>query len=110
MLGFYDGFFGPGTGTFFAFFLVLFFGLDFLQATVESKILNLTTNLAALLALGLRGHFLPELFLPLAACNIAGSAIGSQMALKRGASFVRRMFLFAVLALLARLVWDSVRA
>ena len=109
VIGFYDGFFGPGTVSFFSFFLVLFFGLDFLFATVEAKILNLATNLAAVVTFAARGHFHPELFLPLAACNIAGSVLGSHLAIRRGAAFVRRVFLVVVLALLARLAWASLR-
>jgi len=106
VLGFYDGFFGPGTGSFFTFFLVLLFGLDFLAATAESKILNLGTNAAAIITLAARGHFHPDLFLPLAACNVTGSLVGTQLALRKGSGFVRKMFLCIVVALLARLVFD----
>ncbi|MCA2958764.1 MAG: TSUP family transporter [Silvanigrellales bacterium] len=107
LIGFYDGLFGPGTGTFFAFSLVFLFGLDFLTATSEAKVLNLATNSAAILALAWRGHFYVEMFLPLAACNVAGSLVGSQWALVKGAAFVRRVFLFIVVILLGKLLWDS---
>lgn len=107
-VGFYDGFFGPGTGSFFIFLLVFLYGLDFLAASAEAKAFNLATNVAAIATFAAGGHFHPALFVPLAACNVAGSLLGTRLALSLGAGFVRKMFLGVVLALLLRLAWDAV--
>ena len=106
-IGFYDGLLGPGTGSFFVFLLVLMFGLDFLKASVEAKALNLATNVAAILTFAWKGHFRPDLFLPLAVCNVAGSYCGAWVALRSGSRLVRRIFLVTVSAILLKLAFDS---
>lgn len=74
-IGFYDGFFGPGTGSFLIFLFVHFFGFDFLRASTVSKVVNVACNLAALLWLGYSGNVLWQLGLALAVCNVAGSLL-----------------------------------
>lgn len=105
-LGVYDGFFGPGTGSFLLFGFIALLGLDFLGASASAKVVNVATNLAAILAFAWSGHIWWGLALPMAACNMAGSRFGSQLAIAKGAPFVRRLFLTVVLALLGRMAWE----
>jgi uncharacterized membrane protein YfcA len=108
-LGAYDGFFGPGTGSFLLFGFIGLLGLDFLGASASSKVVNVATNLAAILAFAWAGHIWWTTALPMAACNIAGSQVGSRLALAKGAPFVRRLFLSVVLVLLGRMTWEALR-
>lgn len=108
-IGFYDGFFGPGTGSFFIFLLIRFVGLDFLRASVTAKILNAATNLAAISYFAGIGAVMWQQGAMMAVCNLLGAQIGSRMALRRGVPFVRRMFLLVVLALVVKLVADLAR-
>ncbi len=97
-IGFYDGFFGPGTGSFFMFMFVRVFGFDFLRAAA-ARLINVATNGAALLLFASRVELLWLYGLLMAVCNLAGSLLGTRLALKRGARFVRVVF-FAVVAIL----------
>jgi len=101
-IGFYDGLFGPGTGSFFIFALVRLIGFDFLHASAYAKVLNIATNAAALFMLAQRGMVWWQVGAVLAAANIAGSVIGSALAIRWGPRFVRAVFLLVVLALIAR--------
>lgn len=105
-IGFYDGFFGPGTGSFLIFAFVGLFGFSFLAASASAKLVNVVTNLAALAYFVPNGHVLYGVALPMAACNIAGSLLGTRLALRLGSAFVRRVFVIVVGALLLRLAWD----
>lgn len=107
VIGFYDGFFGPGTGSFFVFVLVRWLGYDFLNASVAAKLLNLSSNAAALVLFALKGHVWWHMALPLAMANVAGSLLGTRMALKHGAGFVRVMFLGVVTALICKTSFDA---
>lgn len=102
-LGFYDGFFGPGTGSFLIFAFVGIFGFDFLTASASAKLINLATNLASALYFALSGQVLYRFALPMAACNILGALAGTQLAILKGSRFVRLFFLFVVAALIVRL-------
>jgi uncharacterized membrane protein YfcA len=106
-IGFYDGFFGPGTGSFFVFLLVRWLGYDFLNASVAAKLLNLSSNIAALVLFTLKGHVWWHLALPLAMANVAGSLLGTRMALQHGAGFVRGMFIIVVSALICKTSYDA---
>lgn len=106
VLGAYDGFFGPGAGTFLLFGFIALLGLDFLAASAASKVLNVATNFAAILAFGAAGHVWWALALPMAVCNVAGSHVGSRLALANGAPFVRRLFISVVLLMLGRMTWE----
>ena len=107
MLGFYDGFFGPGTGSFLVFVFVRFLGYDFLNASASAKLINVATNLAALILFSLKGHVWWHLALPMALANIAGSLLGTRLALKHGTGFVRVMFLLVVSALICKTSYDA---
>ena len=106
-IGFYDGFFGPGTGSFLIFMFVRFFGLDFLRASASAKIVNAATNLAALTFFGANTHVLLITGLAMAVFNIGGSLIGSQLAIRHGAGFVRRVFLGVASLLILKFGWDT---
>jgi uncharacterized membrane protein YfcA len=102
-IGFYDGFFGPGTGSFLIFIFVGVFGFDFLTASASAKLINLATNLASVLYFAATDHILYRVALPMAGCNVIGSFIGTRMAILKGSRFVRIFFLIIVAALIARL-------
>lgn len=106
-IGFYDGFFGPGTGSFLVFVFVRFFGFDFLGASAAAKVVNVACNIAALLWFGFSGHLLWKVGLFMAVCNIAGSLIGTQLALRHGSVFVRKIFLTVVSALVMKTAYDA---
>jgi hypothetical protein len=105
-VGFYDGFFGPGTGSFFIFLLIRCLGLDFLRASVTAKILNVSTNIAAIAYFTANVDILWEVGGLMALCNLLGAQIGSRMALRRGVPFVRRMFMAVVSLLIVKLAAD----
>lgn len=106
-IGFYDGFFGPGTGSFLVFAFVRCFGFDFLHASATAKIVNVACNLAALLWFGFSGHLLWQLGIVMAACNICGSLFGMRLALRHGSPFVRRIFLLVVSLLILKTGYDA---
>ncbi len=106
-IGFYDGFFGPGTGSFLIFLFVRGFGFDFLHASAAAKLVNVATNVAALAYFVPLGHWIPLLAVAMALCNVAGSLLGARLALRHGSGFVRRIFLLVVGALIARFAWDT---
>lgn len=106
-IGFYDGFFGPGTGSFFIFLLVRVLGYDFLNASASAKVLNVATNIAAISLLAVKGHVWWRLGLAMGVMNIAGSFVGTHLALKHGSAFVRVMFIVVVTALIAKTAFDA---
>lgn len=108
-IGFYDGIFGPGTGSLLLFVLVSVLGYSFLRASATAKIVNLSTNAAALVVFGITGSVLWLLGLLMGVCNMAGAFVGSRMAIRRGSEFVRIVFLVVVAALILRLGWSAVR-
>lgn len=107
VIGFYDGFFGPGTGSFFVFCMVRFMGYDFLHASAAAKLLNTATNVSALLLFIAKGHIWWHFALAMAVANVAGSLAGTHMALKHGTGFVRGMFIAVVSALILKTGWDA---
>lgn len=109
MIGFYDGFFGPGAGSFIIFGLVRWFGYDFLGAAAAAKVLNLSTNFGALVLFAATGNVMFLVAIPMAACSIVGALIGAQLAITRGAPFIRAAFLVVVLMLITKLGWDLLR-
>lgn len=110
LCGLYDGFLGPGTGTFLIFVFVGALGMDFLAASASSKAVNLATNLAAILVFASSGNIKWDWALPMGMANLAGGWLGARLALARGAPLVRRVFQGVIVALIARLAWDVLRA
>jgi uncharacterized membrane protein YfcA len=107
VIGGYDGFFGPGTGSFFIFLFVRVLGYDFLNASASAKLLNVSTNLAAIALFAAKGHVWWHIGLVMAAANVVGSLIGTRLALKHGAGFVRGVFIAVVGALIVKTGYDA---
>ena len=107
VIGWYDGFFGPGTGSFFIFLFVRLLGYDFLNASASAKLLNVATNLAAIALFAMKGHVWWQIGLVMAVANVAGSLIGTRLALKHGAGFVRGVFIVVVGALILKTGYDA---
>lgn len=109
-LGFYDGFFGPGVGSMLIVAFVVLFGDTLTRASGNAKVVNLASNLAALLLFASRGAVLWKVALPMAAANAAGAFVGARLAVKRGDKFVRVVVLLVVAALVVKIAWDLFRS
>lgn len=107
VLGFYDGFFGPGTGSFWTLACVLLLGLDLRHATAFTKVMNLTSNLASLTIFLLAGQVRFEIAAVMIAGQLAGAHLGSGMVVKNGPAIIRPVLLITVLALAGKLIWDG---
>ena len=107
VIGFYDGFFGPGTGSFFVFLFVRVLGYDFLYASASAKLLNTATNISALILFGLKGHVWWHFALAMGIANVAGSLLGTRLALKHGTGFVRGVFICVVACLILKTAYDA---
>jgi uncharacterized membrane protein YfcA len=107
VIGFYDGFFGPGTGSFLVFAFVRIMGYDFLNASASAKLVNTATNFSALVLFAIQGQVWWHLALAMALANIVGSLIGTRLALKHGAGFVRIIFICVVGALILKTSYDT---
>lgn len=108
-IGFYDGFFGPGTGSFLIFVFISIFGFSFLAASASSKVINFATNLSAVAYFMFTDNVIYRLAIPMAVCNILGSLVGTRLAILKGSRFVRVFFLIVVSALIAKLAYDTFR-
>ncbi|MFF0432263.1 sulfite exporter TauE/SafE family protein [Streptomyces sp. NPDC004327] len=106
-IGFYDGLFGPGTGTFLVLALTAVLHLDLVTASATSKIVNVCTNAGALAMFAYQGHVLWQLAAVMAVFNLLGGTIGARMALAKGAEFVRGVLLVVVFSLVAKLAFDQ---
>lgn len=107
MLGFYDGVFGPGTGTFFMLALVSLFGLGVVEATGRTKLLNFTSNIAALLVFILGGKIVWSVGLCMAAGQLVGAQIGARVAIANGARVIRPLLVVVCCVMAVRLWWVS---
>jgi hypothetical protein len=108
VIGFYDGFFGPGTGSFLIFAFVGIFGYSFLTASASAKVINFATNLAAILYFAFTNNVIYYLGIPMAICNILGAFIGTKLAISKGNQFVRKLFLIIVSLLICKLGYDII--
>ena len=108
-VGAYDGFLGPGTGSFFVILLVGVLGYGFLEASAKAKIANLATNLSAIAVFAADGSVLWALGLAMGAANLVGGFVGARTALRQGNGFVRKVFLVVIAALVVKLAYDTVR-
>jgi uncharacterized protein len=106
-MGWYDGFFGPGTGSLFVFLLVRFLGYDFLNASAASKVLNTATNLSALALFALKGHVWWKIGLAMAIANVLGSLFGTRLVMRHGVGFVRQVFIAIVTVLIFKTAYDA---
>jgi uncharacterized membrane protein YfcA len=107
VIGFYDGIFGPGTGSFLMVILVAVLGFAFMQASVTAKIVNLATNLGAILVFGYHGKIMWLLGFAMAIGNVTGAYFGSRWALRGGSALVRKVFLGVTSLLIIRLAIDT---
>jgi uncharacterized membrane protein YfcA len=109
MLGFYDGFFGPGTGSILIFLFVAVLGFDFLRASALSKSVNWASNFASLCLFVWRGSWIPMVAITMALANGVGGSLGARTALRKGSGWVRIMFIGVVVALILRLGWQMIK-
>ena len=107
LLGLYDGFFGPGTGSFLIFLFVRVLGFDFLHAVASAKILNSATNLGAIGVFAATGNVVWHLVGPMIVANVAGSLLGTHLALRHGSRFMRPVFVTVVAALVLKTGYDA---
>ena len=107
LIGFYDGFFGPGTGTIWTVAFVLLLGLDLKKATAHTKVLNFTSNIVALVTFVAGGNVLLYLGLTMGLGQVFGAYVGSHLVIKRGTRFIRVFFLCVVAATIAKLLWST---
>lgn len=105
-LGFYDGFFGPGVGSFWTIAFVMLLGHNFVKAAAHTKVMNLTSNAASLAFFAAAGAVVVAPGLALAAGQIIGGRLGAHLAMTRGARFVRPIFLVMAAATVAKLIWQ----
>jgi hypothetical protein len=106
-LGFYDGFFGPGTGSFWTIALVVLLGLNLKKATAHTKVFNFTSNVVALAAFFAGGNVLVSAGLLMGAGQMLGAFAGSRLVIQKGTGFVRVFFLVVVAATVSKLVYST---
>lgn len=110
LLGFYDGFFGPGTGTFWTMAYMLGLGFNFTRATGYAKVMNFASNLSSLLFFAFRGRIAFAAGVTMGVGQLLGARIGSRMVIAKGAKFIRPIFILVVIVLSFKLIWDQYRA
>ncbi len=106
VLGFYDGFIGPGAGSFLVMAFIILLGFDFLKASAHAKLVNLSTNLGSILYFAYSGHISLRHCLPMAVCNALGGALGARLAIAKGNRFIRIFFLVVVTGTILRFAYD----
>ena len=106
IMGFYDGFIGPGTGSFLVLAFIALLGFDFLHASANAKMVNLATNLGSICLFVLKGKIIWAIAIPMAFCNATGGWIGAKLAIKKGNKFIRIFFLVVVIVTLMRFGYD----
>ncbi len=106
LIGFYDGLIGPGTGSFLILVFIAVLGFDFIGASAHAKIVNIATNLAAIIYFSSTGHVLFQYAIPMAVFNVAGSFFGAKLALLKGNKFIRIFFLVVIFGTILRFAYD----
>jgi uncharacterized membrane protein YfcA len=106
VLGFYNGFVGPGTGTLLVFGFVMWLRFNFLEGSGIAKFVNVAADVSSLVFFIVKGLILFQLALPMLVCNVLGSYIGSRLAVLKGSTFIRLMFIVIVLGLMCRFAYD----
>jgi len=102
IIGFYDGIFGPGTGSFLMLILVASLGYAFITASAIAKVVNVATNVGAILVFGINGAVIWQIGIIMGVANISGAIIGARLAIKGGSTLVRKMFLLVTVALIVK--------
>ncbi|CAJ1003999.1 MULTISPECIES: TSUP family transporter [Bacillales] len=108
LIGFYDGFFGPGTGSFFVFLMVLLFGYDFVIAAGNGRILNLASNIAALFVFIVEGKVIFLTGLTMGLAMLLGATLGARLAIKTGVRYVRPLFLLVSIGLMTKMIYELI--
>ena len=106
LIGFYDGFIGPGAGSFLVLFFISALRFDFLRASAHAKFVNLATNMGSIIFFSSSGHILYQYAIPMAICNFTGSILGTRLAILKGNSFIRIFFLIVVIGTIIRFGYD----
>jgi uncharacterized membrane protein YfcA len=106
VIGFYDGFIGPGAGSFLVLFFISGLGFDFLKASAHAKFVNLATNMGSILFFGRSGHILFQYAIPMAIFNFMGSLLGARLAILKGNKFIRIFFLIVITGTIIRFGYD----
>ena len=107
VIGFYDGIFGPGTGSFLMLVLVASLGYAFITASAIAKVVNVSTNLGAILIFGIHGAIIWQIGLALGVANVTGAVLGSRLAIRGGSTLVRKVFLIVTVALIIKVGIDT---
>ena len=106
IIGFYDGFIGPGAGSFLILAFINFLGFDFLKANAHAKFVNLSTNLGSMTFFAISGKIIYTIAIPMALCNAIGGFLGARLAILKGNAFIRIFFLIVVSATILRFAYD----
>lgn len=106
IIGFYDGFFGPGAGSLLMFVFISLLHFDFLNAAAYTKVFNCVTNVGALAFFIFHGDVVYHVAIPVALCNVAGNYFGSALAIKKGSPFIRVIYIVVVSALIVKMIYD----
>jgi uncharacterized membrane protein YfcA len=106
VLGFYDGFIGPGTGSFLVLAFITLMGFDFLKASAHAKLVNLATNLGSILFFASTGRIIFAIAIPMAICNAIGGTLGARLAIVKGNKFIRVFFLIIIIGTILRFAYD----
>ena len=107
-VGFYDGFIGPGAGTFFILGFVSLLGMDFLHANTNAKLINLATNAGSISLFLLKGKIIWGIALPMAVCNALGGFVGAKLAIKRGNRFIRYVLILVIFLSIGRFGYEVI--
>ena len=107
VIGFYDGIFGPGTGSFLMLILVVSLGYAFITASAIAKVVNVATNVGAIMIFGMNGAVIWQIGIVMGVANISGAILGSRLAIKGGSTLVRKVFLFVTVALIIKVAIDT---
>jgi uncharacterized membrane protein YfcA len=105
VLGFYDGFFGPGVGSFWTILFVFGLGFDLMKATGYTKVMNFASNIISFVVFFIGGHIWFIGGVCMAAGQILGSRIGASLAIKKGARFIRPLYIAVVVVTIMKLLW-----
>jgi uncharacterized protein len=107
VLGFYDGFFGPGAGSFWTLACIILLGYDLSRATGYTKAVNLASNVAALIVFAIADSVRYDIALVMIAGQLVGAHLGSGLAIKHGAGFIRVVFIAVAVSLTGKILWDQ---
>jgi hypothetical protein len=110
IIGFYDGFIGPGTGSFLIIAFISILGFDFLKASAHAKLINLATNFGSIVFFATHGLILYQIAIPMAICNGLGGIAGARLAILKGNRFIRIFFLIIVIGTIVRFAYDILKS